>query len=80
MVINESLVCSEQLNWTLFFRKILHVLQILQISSIIFEPFPVVTVLFWDPSFHTEDNWVIQTQLLKKVKTFTDAANGNTMH
>ncbi len=43
MVVHESLVCSEQLNWALFFRKILHVLQILQFSSIfcIFEPFPV---------------------------------------
>ncbi len=68
MVIHESLVCSEQLNWALFFRKILHVLQILQFSSIffIFEPFPAVTVWFWDPSFHTEDNWGTQTQLFKK--------------
>ncbi len=32
----------------------------------IFEPFPAVTVWFWDPSFHTEDNWWTQTQLLKK--------------
>ncbi len=41
MVVHESLVSSEQLNWALFFRKILHVLQILQFSSIfcIFEPF-----------------------------------------
>ncbi len=51
-------------------RKILHVLQILQFSSIfcIFEPFPAVTVWFWDPSFHTEDNWETQTQLLKRFK------------
>ncbi len=70
LVVHESLVCSEQLNWALFFRKILHVLQILQFSSIfcIFEPFPAVTVWFWDPSFHTEDNWGTQTQLLKKFK------------
>ncbi len=69
MVVHESLVCSEQLNWALFFRKIFHVLQILQFSSIfcIFEPFPTVTVWFWDPSFHTEDNWGTQTQLLKKI-------------
>ncbi len=54
----------------------------LQFSSIfcIFEPFPAVTVWFWDPSFHTEDNWGTQTQLLKKVQTFTDAPEGNTMH
>jgi len=32
-----------------------------------------VTEWFWDPSFHTEDNWGTQTQLLKKVQTFTDA-------
>ncbi len=31
MVVHESIVCSEQLNRALFFRKILHVLQILQI-------------------------------------------------
>ncbi len=45
MVVHESLVCSEQINWALFFRKILHVLQILQFSSI-FEPFPAVTMIF----------------------------------
>ncbi len=61
--------------WALFFRKVLQLLQILQFYSIfcIFEPFPAVTVWFWDPSFHTEDNWGTQTQLLKKVQTFTDA-------
>ncbi len=44
------IVCSEQLNYLLFFRKILHVLRILQFPSIfcIFEPFPAVTVWFWD--------------------------------
>ncbi len=46
----------------------------------IFEPFPAVTVWFWDPSFHTEDNWWTQTQLLKKVQTFTDAPEEHTMH
>ncbi len=53
MVVHESLVCSEQLNWALFFRKILHLLQILQFSSIfcIFEYFPAVIVWFWDASF-----------------------------
>ncbi len=64
------LVCSEQLNWSLFFRKILHVLQILQFYSIfwVFEPFPAVTEWFLDPSFHPEDNWETQTQLLKRFK------------
>ncbi len=67
-VVHESLVCSEQLKWALFFRKILHVLQNLQFCNIfcIFEPFPAATVWFWDPSFHTEDDWGTQTQLLKK--------------
>ncbi len=32
----------------------------------IFEPFPAMTVWFWDPSFHTEDDWGTQTQLLKR--------------
>ncbi len=82
LVVHESLVCSEQLNWALFFRKILQVLQNLQFSSIfcIFEPFPAVTVWFWDPSVHMEDNWGTQTQLLKKVQTFTDAPEEHTMH
>ncbi len=46
MVVHESLVCSEQLNRALFFRKVLHVQQILEFSSIfcIFEPFPAATV------------------------------------
>jgi len=58
-VVHESLVCSEQLNWALFFRKILQVPKIHQFSSIfcIFEPFTTVTEWFWDPSFHMEDNW-----------------------
>ncbi len=47
LVVHESLVCSEQLNWALFFRQILHVLQNLQFSNIfcIFEPFPAVTMI-----------------------------------
>jgi len=52
----------------MFLRKILQVLQILQFSSIlcIFEPFPAVTVWFWDSSIRTEDDWGTQTQLFKK--------------
>jgi len=48
MVVHESLVCPEQLNWALFFRKFLQLLQIHQFSSIfcIFEPFPAVTMIF----------------------------------
>ncbi len=63
MVVHESLVCPEQLNCPLFFRKILQVPQILCFFShfCVFEPFPTMTVLFWDPSFHTEDNWRTHT-------------------
>ncbi len=59
IVAHESLVGPEQLNCLLFFRKILQLLYILWFSNIfcIFEPFPTVTVWFWDPSFHTEGNW-----------------------
>jgi len=41
-----------------------------QFSSIfcIFEPFPAVTVWFWDPSFHTEDNLETQARLKKGSK------------
>ncbi len=41
-------VCPEQLNYPLFFRKILHVPQILWVSSIfcIFEPSPAVSSIF----------------------------------
>ncbi len=40
----------------------------LQFSSIfcIFEPFPAVTVWFWDPSSHTEDDWGTQTTIKKR--------------
>ncbi len=47
MVVHESLVCSEQLNWALFFRKILQIPQNLWFFSIfcIFKPFPAVTCM-----------------------------------
>ncbi len=38
-----------------------------------------MTVWFWDPSFHTEDNWGTQMQLLQKVQTLTDAPEGKTI-
>ncbi len=70
MVVHESLVCSEQLNWALFFRKNHPCPAYSSVFSIfcIFEPSKAVTVWFWDPSFHTEDNWGTQTQILKKFK------------
>ncbi len=58
-VVHESLVCLEQLNCLLFFRKILQVPQILWFSFSYVKQwlFLTMTVWFWDPSFHTEDNW-----------------------
>ncbi len=68
VVVRESLClfCSVKLSTVL--QKNPPFLQNLQFSSIfcIFEPFPAVTVWFWDPSFDTEDNWGTQTQLLTK--------------
>ncbi len=59
IVVHESIVDPEQLNCLLFFRKILQLLHILWFSSIfcIFEPFPSLTVWFWNTSFNTEDYW-----------------------
>ncbi len=39
-----------------------------------------MTVLFWDPSFHTEDNWGTHMLLLQKIQTLTDAPEGETKH
>ncbi len=46
----------------------------------VFEPFPTMTVWFWDPSFHTDDNWGTHMQLLQKIQTLTDDPEGKTMH
>lgn len=66
------------LSWPvkLFFRKILHVLHV----PSIFEPFPTAAVWCLDLSFHTEDDWGARTRLLRKVRTFTDAQEGKTIH
>ncbi len=40
----------------------------------------MMTVWFWDPSFHTEDNWGTRVQLLQKIQTLTDAPEGEAMH
>ncbi len=81
IVVHESLVCPEQLNCLLFFRKILQLTQIIWFSSIFvyFNPFQQLTVWLWDPSFHTEDNWGTHFQLLQKIQTLTDAPEGETM-
>ncbi len=39
-----------------------------------------MTVWFWDPSFHTEDDWETHTQLLQKIKTLTDAPEKKNMY
>ncbi len=42
--------------------------------------FLIMTVLFWDPYIHTEDNWGTRMQLLQKFQMLTDAPEGNIMH
>ncbi len=37
-----------------------------------------MTVWFWDASFHTEDSWGTHIKLLQKIKTLTDAPEGET--
>ncbi len=78
MVVHESLVCSEQLTWALFFRKILHVLQILQFSSIfcIFEPFPGSDCMILRSIFSHRGQLRDSITTIKKVQTFTDAPEG----
>ncbi len=75
MFVHESLVCSEQLNWALFFRKILHVLRDLQFSSIfcLFEPFPAVTGWF-EIHLFTWGQLMDSNTILKKVKHSTDGS------
>ncbi len=74
IAVHEFLAGPEQFNCLLFFRK--------KPSSCTFFGFPASSAYlnpfqkwlwFWDPYFHTEDNWGTHTQLLQKVKTFTDA-------
>ncbi len=44
----------------------------------VFEPFPTMTLWFWDPFFHNKDNWGTHMQLLQKIQTLTDAPEGKT--
>ncbi len=39
-----------------------------------------MSVWCWDACFHTEDDWETHTQILQKIKTLTDAPEGETMH
>ncbi len=32
-----------------------------------------MNVWFWDPYFHTEDNWGTHMQVIQKIHTLTDA-------
>ncbi len=58
-------------------HEILQVPLILWFSSIfcVFEFFPTVTVWFWDPSVHNDNNWRNHTQLLQKVQTDAQEEN-----
>ncbi len=79
IVVHESLVCSEQFNCLLFFRKILQLTLILWFSSIFVYLNPFQQWLwFWDLYFHTEDSWGTHMQLLQKIQTLSDAAEGET--
>ncbi len=64
---------SETLNCPLFFRKILQVPQILWFSSMfcVFEPYPKMTVWFWEPIF---SHW---GQLRDSYSTITKSSNGH---
>ncbi len=65
IVVRESLVCPEQLNCLLFFRKILQLTQILCLFSIFVY---LNSFQQWDQYFHTEDNWGTHMKLLKKIQ------------
>ncbi len=39
-----------------------------------------MTVWFWEPSFHTDDNWGTHMQLLQQIQTLTDDPEGKNMH
>ncbi len=72
IVVHECLVCPDQLNCLLFFRKILQVPQILWFSSIFvyLNPFQQWLYDFWDPSFH----W---GQLRDSYATITEGSNAH---
>ncbi len=77
IVVHESLVCPEQfncqqINRLLFLQKNPSGPTNSYLSSIFVYlnlPFQQWTVWFWDPSFHTEDNWGIHVQ------TITEGSN-----
>ncbi len=75
---HETLVCPEQLICLLLFRKNTsgHTNSLVFQHFCVFEPFPTMTVWFWDPTFHTEDNWGTYMQPLQKVQTLSDAPVG----
>ncbi len=80
IVVHESLVCPEQLNCLLFFRKILQFPQILWFSSILvyLNSFQQWLYDVEIHVLHTEDNWETRIQLLQKIQTLTDAPEEKT--
>ncbi len=67
--VHESLVCPEQFNCLLFFRKTLQLTNNLVFQHFcVFEPFPTMTVWFWDASFHTEDDWGTHYNYYRRLK------------
>ncbi len=65
IVVHEYLVC----NCMLFFKKKNPsgpTNSLLILAFCVFEPFPTMTVWFWDRSLPTEENWGTHLQLLKK--------------
>ncbi len=66
IVVHESLVCPEQLNCLLFFSCSTNSLVFQHFC--VFEPFPTMTVWFWDPSFHTEDDWETHYNYYRRFK------------
>ncbi len=81
IVVHESLVCPEQLNCLLFFRKIIQLPQILWFSSIfVYLNLSNNDRMILRSIFSHEDNWGTHMQLLQKIQTLTDAPEGKTMH
>ncbi len=75
IVVHESLVGPEQ-----FLDKSSSSCTFFGFGLLYIWTLPKVTVWFWDPYFHTEDNWGTHSQLLQKVETFTHTQEGNTIH
>ncbi len=72
-------------SWTVKLRAVLRKNPLAPTNSLVFQYFVFLNpfqqwLWFWDPVFHTEDNWETHLQLLQKIKTLTDAPEGKIMH